>query len=600
MSDVGKIVKQRGTGRLARSLLSVAVGLLLAGFLAALYVTDGIQVQQCRSNTGLTRIEEDTCRIIRRADAPIGIVKEYTFTISETISDDLYLAFYTVHQYADVWLDGQQVYSLAPSGEKRISKTVGSNWVAVPICREDAGKEVRVEITPVYESFRDREVEFLIGYQYDIVIDRLIQDLPQLILGIVAVFVGFVYLCMAGSSLFKKPYGRELANLGMFSAMMGLWRLTDTRFTPMLLPDRPVFLFYISVAMLMIGTIPLVRAMEERFHKISRRIFTIYCVTAELICIVQICLQLFGAMDLRDNLIVTHMVILTGVLVIIGNVIFERCRYPQEHKETVPGRIPFICITGVLADVVAFYVRGTSSGLLFSLLSLLIYIVYAGMRILFRYSRQEKQLAEKDRQLAEKERQLTENRIATMISQIQPHFIYNTLGTIGQFCLDDPKKAADLIQIFTMYLRGNFVELENDVPIRLSKEMEHVRYYADIELIRFPDMQVIYDLKAEDFLIPALTVQPLVENAIKHGLMGLESGGIVTISTYETEQNYCVCVEDNGVGFDDSVFRDGRKHIGIQNIRGRLEAMVGGTLTIDSIPGKGTTALILIPKEGVK
>ena len=95
-------------------------------------------------------------------------------------------------------------------------------------------------------------------------------------------------------------------------------------------------------------------------------------------------------------------------------------------------------------------------------------------------------------------------------------------------------------------------------------------------------------------------MQPLVENAIKHGLMGLESGGIVTISTYETEQNYCVCVEDNGVGFDDSVFRDGRKHIGIQNIRGRLEAMVGGTLTIDSIPGKGTTALILIPKEGVK
>lgn len=580
------------------NLLSAVVGLLLTVFLAVLYVTEGIEVQKSRGNGGLIRIGEEAGRIVERADVPIGIIKEYTFTLSETMSDDVSLAFYTTHQYAKVWLDGQQVYSLMPSGKNRISKTVGSNWVMIPLCREDAGKQVRVEITPVYESFRNRKVEFLIGSQYDIVVDRLIQDLPQLILGLLAVFVGFVYLCAAGSSLFKRPYGRELANLGLFSAMMGLWRLTDTRYTPLLLPDSPVFLFYISVVMLMVGTVPLIKALKGRFNKSRRSSFDIYCIVVELICIIQICLQFFGVADLRDNLRLTHMVILAGVLVIIGNVIFEWCRRPQEHNKMTPSRIPFICIAGVLADVVAYYVRGTSSGLIFSLTSLLLYILYVGVRILFRYSRQEQQLAEKDRQLAEKERQLTEKRIATMISQIQPHFIYNTLGTIGQFCLDDPKKAADLVQIFTMYLRGNFVELGNNEPVRLSREMEHVRYYADIELIRFPDMQVIYDLKTEDFLIPALTVQPLVENAIKHGLMGLETGGIVTISTYETERNYCVCVKDNGVGFDDSVFGDGKKHIGIENIRGRLEAMVGGTLAIDSIPGKGTTALILIPKEG--
>ena len=79
--------------------------------------------------------------------------------------------------------------------------------------------------------------------------------------------------------------------------------------------------------------------------------------------------------------------------------------------------------------------------------------------------------------------------------------------------------------------------------------------------------------------------------------MKLESGGTVTICTFETDRHYCVSVVDDGVGFDPSVLRDETKHIGIRNIRGRLEAMCNGTLMIDSAPGKGTTALIRIPKE---
>lgn len=146
-----------------------------------------------------------------------------------------------------------------------------------------------------------------------------------------------------------------------------------------------------------------------------------------------------------------------------------------------------------MADVIAFYVRDTSSGLLFSLLSMLIYIIYMGVRRVFHYVRQEKQfaeqeriLAEDERQLAEKERQLTESSIATMISQIRPHFIYNTLGSIEQLCELQPEAAAKLVHNFSCYLRGNFSELDNHVPIHLSKEIEHVRYYVSIEQVRFP------------------------------------------------------------------------------------------------------------------
>lgn len=196
--------------------------------------------------------------------------------------------------------------------------------------------------------------------------------------------------------------------------------------------------------------------------------------------------------------------------------------------------------------------------------------------------------------------QLTESRISTMMSQIRPHFIYNTLGSIEQLCELDPPKAGELVHNFAKYLRGNFGELDNPKPILMSQEMEHVRHYLNIESVRFPDMTFFFEMQSEDFRLPALTVQPIVENAIKHGLMKLQKGGVIRVTSYETDTDYCICVEDNGVGFDTSELVDEKKHIGIRNIRDRLKVMVGGTLDIESTQGIGTKVLIKIPKEGMK
>ena len=193
--------------------------------------------------------------------------------------------------------------------------------------------------------------------------------------------------------------------------------------------------------------------------------------------------------------------------------------------------------------------------------------------------------------------ELTESRISTMMSQIRPHFIYNTLGSIEQLCIIDPPKAGELVHNFAKYLRGNFGELDNPKPILMSQEMEHVRHYISIENVRFPDMTFSFEMNSDDFHIPALTIQPIVENAIKHGLMKLSKGGTIRVVSYEKESHYCVSVEDDGVGFDTDVLLDERKHVGIRNIRGRLKAMVNGTLEIESRVGIGTTVLIKIPKE---
>ena len=193
--------------------------------------------------------------------------------------------------------------------------------------------------------------------------------------------------------------------------------------------------------------------------------------------------------------------------------------------------------------------------------------------------------------------ELAESRISTMMSQIRPHFIYNTLGSIEQLCDLDPKKAGELVHDFAKYLRGNFGELDNPKPILMSQEMDHVHHYVSIENVRFPDMSFTFEMNSDDFHIPALTIQPIVENAIKHGLMKLKKGGAIRVVSYETETDYCVLVEDDGVGFDTNAEVDGRKHLGLRNIRERLKVMVNGTMEIESTVGVGTKVLVKIPKE---
>lgn len=195
------------------------------------------------------------------------------------------------------------------------------------------------------------------------------------------------------------------------------------------------------------------------------------------------------------------------------------------------------------------------------------------------------------------EEKLRESRISMMLSHIQPHFIYNTLATIDYLCLKDPQLASELVRNLSLYLRGNLRELDSVTPIRFSEEIRHVQYYVNIEKVRFHDITVEYQLEFSDFFLPAISVQPLVENAIKHGLMPLETGGKVVIRSYHTDTHFCVEVSDNGVGFDIDRTIDKKEHVGLYNVRERLKAIVNGNLKVESAEGVGTTVIILIPKE---
>jgi sensor histidine kinase YesM len=205
------------------------------------------------------------------------------------------------------------------------------------------------------------------------------------------------------------------------------------------------------------------------------------------------------------------------------------------------------------------------------------------------------------------EKKLNESRIAIMFSQIQPHFLYTALAVISSLCDEDPAKEKKATINFSNYLRANMNLLERREPIPFENELNHTICFLNLEQAMYgEELNVIYNIETKNFKIPALTMQPIVENAVKHGIGKKEGGGTVAITTKETENGYQIIISDDGAGFDinkiangaagDAV--DGEQHIGIGNVSFRLSSQSGGALDIESKPGQGTTARIFIPKTG--
>ena len=131
------------------------------------------------------------------------------------------------------------------------------------------------------------------------------------------------------------------------------------------------------------------------------------------------------------------------------------------------------------------------------------------------------------------------------------------------------------------------------IPFR--QELEHVKIYTEIEMLMFPYIHIRYDIEDDGFMLPTLTVQPLVENAIRHGVRAREIGQI-DITVRNSEAGHTITIADNGLGFDPAALDTaGEKHIGIRNVRERLEKQCGGSLHVESRPGEGTLVTLFVP-----
>ena len=211
----------------------------------------------------------------------------------------------------------------------------------------------------------------------------------------------------------------------------------------------------------------------------------------------------------------------------------------------------------------------------------------------------ELELEKSHAKLMEKELELQKSHTAIMLSQVQPHFLYNALVSIKNLCDTEPQTASDALEHFSYYLRGNLDSLSDTRLIYFDKELIHVKDYLYLEKLRFEEkLSIVWELRFTDFVLPSLTLQPLVENAVRHGITEKKGGGTLTIRSEKTSDGVLITITDDGVGFDvNKAKADGNTHIGIDNVRSRLRVQCGGALLIESERGIGTTVKIILPQK---
>lgn len=197
------------------------------------------------------------------------------------------------------------------------------------------------------------------------------------------------------------------------------------------------------------------------------------------------------------------------------------------------------------------------------------------------------------------QQEIAHQRASIMVLQMRPHFIYNTMTSIYHLCDQDPKLAQQTIRDFTDYLRKNFNAVASDHTIPFSAELEHTRAYLAVEQATYDEsLFVTYDTPHTMFRLPPLTLQPIVENAVKHGRDPYAGPFHISIRTRKTETASEITVTDDGRGFDPDAGSE--PGIALNNIRQRLELMCGGSMTITPNEGGGTVVTLTIPDVAVE
>ena len=412
---------------------------------------------------------------------------------------------------------------------------------------------------------------------------------------ILGVLFAATSLMLLGASIaaviMRIPVGGTLLKLGLLTLFTGGYVAFDS-IDVSYWSDLNIFNTYTCQLCMMLAAFCLCHFMSDTLTGKKQRVAKIAVLLSALLNSVLILLSFIGVTVIYDTLPYWAAAQVVLCLLFMVFCVLEVLR--KDAKRLVPISA-FILFAAILLDIFGLGAnivwRAPFSKIVFALL-FVIHIVAAAKGIVENHRASIR--------AAKLEKELEDSRIAIMLSQIKPHFLYNVLNTIYHLYRKEPETAQDAVSSFAEYLRCNMLSIEKSEPIPFAEEYQHIQTYLSLEQIRFRGkLDVIYDVEVTDFKLPPLTVEPLVENAVKHGVTKKRGGGSVTVSTRRTDEGVLVTVADTGVGFDPNTYmEDGKPHVGIRNVRQRLQNMVGGSLSITSTEN-GTIAVVTIPAKEV-
>lgn len=536
--------------------------------------------------------KEGTVTLPASFDVPRDVEISFWKVVPEDVRDGDAVVFRSRMQYVQVYVGERMAYQFPE--RDLIGRELTSAWNFVRLEEADAGKEIRIVVSSPYDRFSGGIGEVYFGDFDDMVTEIIARQSKVYRISFLSGVVGAVIILLA---VISRRYSLHSwpASQGILLVFVSCWLCGESR-----LPSGIVGLeawHYLAILSLLFCPVFLMAYLYHRWPNICGKLTRCLFYLGLAYVGTGLASEMLGGPDLIELLPATVAIaaVFAGYAVMIHILAARR-------KEGIYIRSELVCILAVffagIVEMVRFYCGSDQVGAPVRL-AVLIYalnLLRISVIALLRKIRENRELM----------RRLQKSKAELMTSQIKPHFIYNTLNSIRTLIKLDPELAQQTVYDFSTYLRSNLENVGERELIPFSDELRHIQAYLNIEKIRFGKrLRVEEDIRVRSFQVPPLSVQPLVENAVKHGVCTSLRGGTVTIRSHEEADAYVVDVEDDGIGFDVADLRKKREwgkenfnHIGLENIRFRIAEITGGELEIHSMPGKGTKVTAVFPKKG--
>ena len=351
-------------------ILAFACFMLFFGYMAFF---ENVSVETTRVPTAKRTISNVSFETVKDENLPAGVKKIYHFPMDDDIEECSIFSFYTVHHYADVYYGDELVYSLKADENNRVGKSVSSNWVIVPIHREDIGKDVKVVLTPLFSSVIDQDVQFFLGSYYSVIYSQLEKDFPQLFLSLLCIFLGLVIISVYFYFAWRKKISnRDIYFLGIFAFVLGLWRITDTLSSSLIFSENTMALGYITIGSLFLCCTPLLLLMSSRYSRKKQAVLLTLSMAISLISLAVLILQWLSVWEFKQMLIVSHIMMISGVLIVgVISIISHIDKTAPGFQKT--GKYFAIIALGVFLDILSFYITKSSSGVMFTIIAFIGY-----------------------------------------------------------------------------------------------------------------------------------------------------------------------------------------------------------------------------------
>lgn len=327
---------------------------------------------------GFQSLTEFQVRTLEDAEAPLGIVMEYSFVPDVIEESYRTLMFYTIHQNVKVYVEDECIYSMEPDHSNLFGKTPGSVWNEVTLGDDYRGKSIRILILPVYENVTDVVPVTYYGCKSDIISYVIFHNLPVMLLSLAAIFSGLVFIFFVVYNYKNSEVDKGLMMLGIFAIQIGLWKLTDSIAINLIFGNIPVISMVPFMALMLI-IIPITSFLRELHSTRDSWIWNIPCIASIADMSLVLVLQVLDIADMRQLLIWTHINMLLVVVVTIGMVLHEVATVGWNPKLKRNILCMCLCFLGTILDVGTYYVSNGQNMIVLGMVSFMIYIIVFGV-----------------------------------------------------------------------------------------------------------------------------------------------------------------------------------------------------------------------------